>query len=168
MRAERRISSLPFSVNMSLRCWGLRPSGPPAELFGKERIAFATSSSVTRMVQFSLTGRMLDFRWGSGCLSLRASKVASLKGARVSSELASLTAPLKSPSSNLADTHMARNLSGSAEEWPLLEMGLLLSCRSVSSLSCLLTTVASDEPRPSLPGCLRQRVVKRRRRTHDA
>ena len=32
---------------MSLRCCGIKPSGPPAEPFGKERIARATSSSDT-------------------------------------------------------------------------------------------------------------------------
>ena len=32
---------------MSFRCWGRRPSGPPAEPHGKERIALATWSSDT-------------------------------------------------------------------------------------------------------------------------
>ena len=41
-------SGLPPSAEvpvMSLMCWGVRPSGPPADPFGKEQIASATAFS---------------------------------------------------------------------------------------------------------------------------
>ena len=44
---------------------------------------------------------------GGGCLDLRAARVSSSKSVRESSEQARPTAPLKSPSSNLAETRAA-------------------------------------------------------------
>ena len=49
-------------------------------------------------------GGIVDSEGGDGCFSLRADKVASLDSAKVSSEHASRTAPLKSPSSSFDDT----------------------------------------------------------------
>ena len=49
--------------------------------------------------------------WGGGCLACSASKVGWVKGANLSSELANLTAPLKSPSSSLEVTLLPSNLS---------------------------------------------------------
>ena len=53
-----------------------RPSGPPAELFGKERIACVTSSP--EMVR-SADG-MVESGGGGGCFFLGASRVASFRG----------------------------------------------------------------------------------------
>lgn len=41
---------------MSLRCLGVRPSGPPAEPFGKERMAEATASSTMREAMLESLG----------------------------------------------------------------------------------------------------------------
>ena len=48
--------------------------------------------------------------WGAGCSSRRAVKVSELKGANLSSELASLMVPLK-PSFNLEDTLLLNDFS---------------------------------------------------------
>ena len=50
---------------------------------------------------------------GGGCLDLRAARVSSSRSVRESSEQARWTAPLKSPSSNLAETRAARVVRGS-------------------------------------------------------
>ena len=81
-----------------------------------------------------------------GCLSKRAVKVASSRGAKVSSELANLTAPLKSPSSSLAETRVASDLRGSQVGGRiLLGRGLAsVSGGSISASICLLTRVAKE------------------------
>ena len=45
---------------------------------------------------------------GAGCLASNAESVSELKAAKLSSEHAILTAPLKSPSSNFDETLLAR------------------------------------------------------------
>ena len=50
---------------------------------------------------------MVESGWGGGCLSLRAVRVSSLRSAMVSLEDVRQTAPLKSPSSSLADIRAA-------------------------------------------------------------
>ena len=86
----------------------------------------------------------------------------SSRGASVSSELAILTAPLKSPSS-FAETRAAKDLSGSLEKyWPLLGRGsAVASGGSVSALICLLTRVANEPPWAPLRGNLKHRELKR-------
>ena len=98
---------------MSLRCWGLRPSGPPADPLGKDRIARATSSSDTvRWLWVSGSGGLSESGWVAGCFCLRAASVVSLMSAMVSSEQAIWTAPLKSPSSIFMATRVASRSSG--------------------------------------------------------
>ena len=89
---------------MSFRCWGHSPSKPPAEPHGKVRMALATSSSDT-WIDDTLGGAAgkLELGWGAGCLSQSDASASSLRSAIESSEEANLTAPLKSPSSSLAD-----------------------------------------------------------------
>lgn len=55
----------------SLRCWGLRPSGPPAEPLGNDLIAEATASGVaaTQSLALSIGGGIAVCGWGGGCLS---------------------------------------------------------------------------------------------------
>ena len=60
------------------------------------------------MLSSSGDGGKLELGWGGGCLALRAKMVASSISARVSSELATRTAPLKLSSSNLIATLLAR------------------------------------------------------------
>ena len=102
---------------MSWRCCGRRPSGPPGELLGKDRIACITSPSLTVIALPLGTSGKMDSGWGSGCLDLRAAMVASLSLAMVSSEHVKRTAPLKSPSSNFSDTLLASSCSGSWRFW---------------------------------------------------
>ena len=147
-RAGRKTWRLASSDSMSFRCWGLSPSGPPAEPVRKDWIAHATSSAATMMVCCgcnSGTDGMELSGCGGECFSCRAWKVASFMGTSVSSELASLTAPLKSPSSSFADTRAARYLrESSGEKRPLLGLGPRPGGGSASSLSCLLTAVPRD------------------------
>ena len=93
----------------------------------------------------------------------------SSRGASVSSELAILTAPLKSPSSSFAETRAAKDLSGSLERyWPLLGQGsAVASGGSVSTSICLLTRVANEPPWAPLRGNLKQRELKRDKRSHE-
>ena len=55
---------------ISLRCWGLNPSGPDADPFGKEHMACKTSSSVTEVEGIGSWGGggMLESGCGVGCL----------------------------------------------------------------------------------------------------
>ena len=66
---------------------------------------------------------MMESGCGGGCFSLSASRVASFRGASVSSELANLIAPLKSFSSSFADTCTANlgrvNGDASSRGWDL-------------------------------------------------
>ena len=101
---------------MSLRCWGRRPSGPPADPHGKKQMALETSSTETLMGILSSSegaGGILESGWGGGCFSLRAIRVLSFTSAMVSSELAIHMAPLKSPSVSLEATRAARDCKGS-------------------------------------------------------
>ena len=73
---------------------------------------------------------MLERGWRGGCFSFSRPKVAAFTGAKDSSELAILTAPLKSPSFNLAATRAAKALKGSLARlklasWVCVLMGLL-------------------------------------------
>ena len=58
-------------------------------------------------------GGMLVLGCGGGCLAFRAARVSESRFASVSSEHASRTAPLKSPSSSLLATRAARVARGS-------------------------------------------------------
>ena len=114
---------------------------------------------------------MVELRYqdqgGGGCFCWRPVKVESLISAIVSSEQASLTAPLKSPSSNFEDTRAARYSTGSQGRiCPDLAGGL--DAGSASSLSCLLTAEAKNQRRPPLRGTRKQRALKQRRRSHEA
>ena len=73
-------------------------------------MALPTSSADIRMDVMPPTvdaDGMVESGWGDGCLSLRAERVSSLRSAMVSLEDARRTAPLKSPSSSLADIQAA-------------------------------------------------------------
>ena len=87
-------------------------------------MAFRMSLAVTETesdLKSSFKEGMAVLVYGRGCLSWRATKVVSSGGANVSSEQAILMAPLKSPSSSLAETRPAKDLRGSLDKfWPLL------------------------------------------------
>ena len=114
-KEDRRIWPDTGCLNISLRCWGLRLSGPVADPQGNDLIVAAISSVETEMEEGGTSGGggMEVSGCGGGCLSWRAANVESLLSARESSEHASLTAPLKSPSSNLAETCAASCNMGS-------------------------------------------------------
>ena len=94
---------------------------PPAEPLGKDRIAWDTSLSLTSKAASNASSLGADGRlvsgWAAGCLDLRAPMVALLTSAMLSPEQARRTAPLKSPSSNLAETLLATNWSASGLSW---------------------------------------------------
>ena len=90
-------------------------------------------------------------------------------GARVSSEQANLTAPLKLPSSSFVDARGARIVVGSsAGRWCFLVLDLIgMDGGSVFSLSWLLIAVAGDLWQSSLPDCLRWHVLKHNSQFHE-
>jgi hypothetical protein len=103
-------------VIISFRCCGFNPSGPPAEPVGKEKTAQVTSVMVITGGGDCVWGRgKLDWRWGGGCFSCNNFSESTFALHTGSVELTKRTAPLKSPSSNLAETLLAK------EEKPLLE-----------------------------------------------
>ena len=117
--------------------------------------------------EVSFADGMVESECGAGCFPSRASRVASFIGASVSSELASLTANLRSPSSNFADMRAANRVSrSSVRRCFLTGLGLAVGGGSTSSLSCLLTAETSDCRHPPHAGHLRQRALKRNRRIH--
>lgn len=76
MRFERDVSSqqgatacLSWESVMSLRCWGLKPSGPSADPFGKECMACKTSSSITEDERIGswVCGGMQESGCGARC-----------------------------------------------------------------------------------------------------
>ena len=88
----------------------------------------------------------------------RALKVSSLKSASVSSEVASLIPPLKSPSSIMAATLRARTISGSGFFLACLlrlAAGAMLVVNASSSCSCCFTRLDKDIACLLLLGCLR-------------
>ena len=107
-------------------------------------------------------------KWGWVHL-LEGFKVASFMGARVSSEHANLTAPLKLPSSSFVDARGARIVVGSsAGIWCFLVLDLIgMDGGSVFSLSWLLIAVAGDLWQSSLPDCLRWHVLKHSSQFHE-
>ena len=155
VRAIRRwwlgLPSITAALNRSLRCWGLRPSGPPAEPWGKDLMAEETISGGTEIGPSGTSTRsgMEESRWGGGCLAWRAAKMDGLVSATWSSEQANRTAPLKSPSSSLADTRVARGRGWEGRDRPM-------SGGSASSASCLLKAETKEPCRPWLKGTLRQ------------
>ena len=153
---------------MSCRCWGLRPSGPPADPLGKDRILRATSSSDTvRWLWASSSDGMSESGWGSGCFCLRAASVESLMSAIMSSEQAIRTAPLKSPSSILKATRVASRSSGLRGLAPRpLQVVREHAGGSASSLMWLLMAVARFRRLPPLCGARRHRIAKHSRRSH--
>lgn len=62
----------------------------------------------------------------------------------MSSELASLIAPLTSPSLNFVNMGPAGIVAESSVQGQLLELGSTLGGESSTSITCLLTTVTSD------------------------
>src|SRR6476469_8594665 len=97
---------VPSRAIISLICKGERPSGPPDEPGGNERTPFLTAASSNEMVLAGLglggSGRLSCGL--AGCLLSRAFKVSVVGAANTSSEESSRTAPLKLPSSSLAET----------------------------------------------------------------
>ena len=81
---------------MSFRCWGLNLSAPPAELFGKEKKACATTASENEgeRLDSARGGGIWDSRCGGGCFCLRTARVLSFLSATESSEQARQTVPL--------------------------------------------------------------------------
>ena len=148
---------------MSLRCWGRRPSGPPADPHGKERMALETSSTETLIGILSSSegaGGQMELGWGGGCFSLRAIRVLSFTSAMVSSELARRMAPLKSPSSSLDATRAAKDCRGSWIDGLRWLWGADIS-GSASSRIVRLSCVARLLQWPPRFGVRRQRVAKR-------
>ena len=95
-------------------CWGLNPSGPPAEPAGKERIASRTTSSDTcngSTAGCGGSGRPALFP--TGCFSLNFVAFSSENGASWSSDPKMLMAARKFPSSILEETMAASEASGS-------------------------------------------------------
>ena len=70
------------------RWHGFRPSGPPADPAGNDRMDFLTESDDTGICTslFSVAGEREIPTGGIGCLSLSFSSVSLLSGARVSSD----------------------------------------------------------------------------------
>ena len=68
VRAARRLLlDLPGKSNKSLRCCGLRPSGPPADPLGKDLIAEETASGVAKILSLALSAEGIEVRgWGEG------------------------------------------------------------------------------------------------------
>ena len=153
---------------MSLRCWDLRPSGPPADPLGKDLIVMATSSSDTvRWLWVSGSGGISESGWVAGCFCLRAASVVSLMSAMVSSKQEIRTAPLKSPSSIFKATRVASRSSGlrslvSGPLWVVREH----AGGSPLSLMWLLMAVARFRCLLPLCGARRHRGAKHSRRSH--
>ena len=156
---------------MSLRCCGRRPSGPAAEVLGKERMALSTSSANIRMdVIPPMAGAegMVESGWGDGCLSLRAVRVSSLRFAMVSLEDARRTVTLKSSSSSLANIRAA-----SISRVVVVVYGSLCACQfgtgsgSPSSAISWLVREARLLWCPSLLEAWRQQMGKRTRRSQE-
>ena len=120
-RAVRRTEAPPcaFTWIMSFRCWGLKPSGPPAEPGEKDRIAPTIISSEMAKISSSCgRGVGAGGKAESGCDEcLRAWRVEPFFSARTESELASLTAPLRSPTSSLEETRRAKEAIWSLKLW---------------------------------------------------
>ena len=133
-------------------------------------MARSTSASDTVMGWVgSIGGRMEVPGWGGGCFCLSASRVDSELSATESSEQIKRTAPLKSPSSNLADTLSARNFNWSSVQLFLeARRSVVVAGKgSASSLICLLMVDARDRRCPPLGGDRRQRVLNWRRRSQE-
>ena len=79
-----------------LRCWGRKPSGPPADPQGKDFMALATSFSVTSAssVGDSDAGGKFESGWAGRGFALSSDKVSWLITAMESSEQAIRTAPV--------------------------------------------------------------------------
>ena len=149
-------------------------SGPPAEPHGKDLIAPTMSfSDISKSsVRFATGGvEICESGWGGGCLDCRASKVSSLKSANGSLELASLMAPLKSPSSILVVTLCASWKIGSGHFlacFVRLVPGYGVTVVENSSWSWRFTMVDNDSVCLPLRGCLRHLGANRKSRFHDA
>ena len=67
VRAARRPPlNLPGKLNKSLRCCGLRPSGPPADPLGKDPIAEETASGVAKTLSMVSTAGGIKVRGWRG------------------------------------------------------------------------------------------------------
>ena len=98
---------------MSFRCWGLKPSGPPAEPAGKEKTALRTMDGVMlrwKSVVAGWNGGMSVSGRESGCLFFSFCRFSGLSATRVvEGEEANLTAQRKSTSSSLEYTLAAND-----------------------------------------------------------
>ena len=112
VKADRRrdpASAEPWATK-ERRCPGRRPSGPPEAPARKDKIAFLTSSSVATAGTTDPSGGSgrPKFSGAEGCFSFKALRVSPSCGAKPSADASSLTAPLTSPSANLAATLLFR------------------------------------------------------------
>src|SRR5882757_6982585 len=96
---------------MSRRCYGLRPSGPPAEPGAKDFIARKTSCPSTWKEFEVLTSGGKEPLEGGGCFSLICAAVSTLGETPPSCEHRRLFAPLMSPSPNLMEALLTTSLS---------------------------------------------------------
>ena len=149
-KADRRrdpASAEPWATNE--RRWpGQRPSGLPEAPARKDMIAFLTSSSVATAgtTDPSDGSGRLRFSGAEMCFSYKALRVSPSCGAKPSADASSLTAPLTSPSANLAATLLIRVSSPPQTPSPLL----IVTCtaeRSVPSINratCCLTSIERE------------------------
>ena len=102
----------------SFRCWGRKPSGPPADPAGKDQMADRTCEEDTSWGVGLGSGGVepAERGWRGGCFSLSLLRVEASTGAKDSSELTIFTAPRKFPSSSFAATQAAKDLKGSLED----------------------------------------------------
>jgi len=102
MRDVKRSAPDSRQLTKSSRCWGRKPSGPPEDPAGKERMACKTSASSTDNEEASRAGLADQSAGALGCLSWSLFKVWVETGTDSSSEHSSLTAVRTLPSSILA------------------------------------------------------------------
>ena len=125
VKADRRrdpVSAEPWATN-EWRWPGRRPSGPPEAPARKDKIAFPTYSSVATAGTTDPSGESGSPRFfgAEGCFSFKALRVSPSCGAKPYADASSLTAPLTSPSANLAATLLFRVSSPPRTPFPLLE-----------------------------------------------
>ena len=95
------------------RWTGFKPSGPPADPAGKEKMARLTASGDIGVCAsgFSGAGGREIPDGASGCLSFSCARVSGVSSAKFSSEDSSRMAPRMSISANLALTRFAKTSS---------------------------------------------------------
>ena len=103
----QRPLSLPYTLSIpkfprtpssrSFRCWGRRPSGPPADPCGKDMMASKPVCGVACRGAVEVVGVARRSSGVGGCKDRRLVSVACVAGARVSRELSSRIAPFSVP-----------------------------------------------------------------------